>query len=66
MDLVIPHLIVLAFLWTACLFTTMIAKVLVTGRSPRALFDVNLGVHRWNGLGRLRCLHMIDLSNGRR
>jgi hypothetical protein len=42
--------LVLAFLWIAFLIGTVVAgcQVLVTGRYPRALFDFNLGVLRWN------------------
>jgi hypothetical protein len=50
MFLAVPHYIVLAFLWIAFLVMTVVAgcQVLVTGRYPRALFDFNLGVLRWN------------------
>jgi hypothetical protein len=47
--LLIPHLIVLIFLWTAYAVVTVIAffAILITGRYPHGLFSFNLGVLRW-------------------
>ena len=47
--LVIPHLIVLLFLWAAFVVLTIVAlfPILFTGRYPRVIFDFNVGVLRW-------------------
>jgi hypothetical protein len=48
--LLIPHLVVLAFLWLAFTVLTVVAffAILFTGRYPRSIFEFNLGVLRWN------------------
>jgi hypothetical protein len=47
--LLIPHYVVLVFLWLAYVVVTVIAffAILVTARYPRGLFDFNVGVLRW-------------------
>jgi hypothetical protein len=47
--LVIPHYIVLAFLWAAfvVLSAVAMAAIVVTGRYPRSIFEFNVGVLRW-------------------
>ena len=47
--LVIPHYIVLAFLWAGFIVLSAAAMVAIvaTGRYPRAIFEFNVGVLRW-------------------
>ncbi|NMI00324.1 DUF4389 domain-containing protein, partial [Pseudonocardia acidicola] len=48
--LLIPHLIVLAFLWLAFGVLTIVAffAILFTAHYPRGIFGLNLGVLRWS------------------
>jgi len=47
--LLIPHFLILVFLWLGFILTTIAAffVLLFTGRYPRGIFDFNLGVLRW-------------------
>jgi uncharacterized protein DUF4389 len=48
--LLIPHFVVLFFLWGAFLAVSVVAffAILITGRYPRPLFNFNVGVLRWS------------------
>ena len=48
--LVIPHYVVLLFLWIGFTVSSVVAffAILITGRYPRAIFNYNVGVLRWS------------------
>ncbi len=48
--LLIPHFVILAFLWLAMIVLTIVAgfAILFTGRYPRSIFEFNTGVMRWS------------------
>jgi hypothetical protein len=48
--LLVPHLVVLVFLWLAFYLVGIVAffAILITSRYPRRLFDFNVGVLRWS------------------
>ncbi len=47
--LAIPHYVVLVFLWLAFAVLSVVAfvAILVTGRYPRGIYDLVLGMDRW-------------------
>src|SRR6188508_1721920 len=48
--LVIPHYVILAFLWLAFFVMSVVAffAIIFTGRYPHSIFEFNVGVLRWS------------------
>lgn len=48
--LALPHLAILVALWLVFVVLTVVAfgAILVTGRYPRSIFDLNVGILRWS------------------
>jgi hypothetical protein len=48
--LVLPHVVLLALLWLVFVVLSVVAMVAIatTGRYPRSVFDLNLGIMRWS------------------
>ncbi|MFC9997419.1 DUF4389 domain-containing protein [Nocardia sp. NPDC127526] len=48
--LAIPHYLILILLWIGFLLLTIVAffAILITGKYPRSLFDINVGIMRWS------------------
>ena len=63
--LLVPHYVVLAFLWMAFVVLSVVAwfAVLFTGRYPQSIFEFNVGVLRWSW--RVSCYGYGALSTDR-
>ncbi|WP_067537252.1 DUF4389 domain-containing protein [Nocardia crassostreae] len=48
--LAIPHYLILILLWIGYLLLTIVAffAILITGKYPRSIFDINVGIMRWS------------------
>ncbi|GAB4585914.1 DUF4389 domain-containing protein [Nocardia sp. IFM 10818] len=48
--LAIPHYLILILLWIGFLLLTIVAffAILITGRYPRSIFDITVGIMRWS------------------
>src|SRR4051795_476574 len=66
--LLIPHFILLFFLWVAFIALSVVAlfAILFTGRYPRGIFDFNVGVLRGSWRGGSPSRHAPDVRLQRR